>query len=1702
MSRMTPRAAWAGALGISVLCVLPAVGQREVDRDNLDATQAVPGELLVGFKNAVRKPDGKCVIPMAAAQAHAAVGATLVNSYHIIPCQRVMIPPHLTLQQAAEKYLADPNVEYAEPNYIVHALNTIPNDPQYGSLWGMQRIRAPGAWDQTTGSAGIVVAVIDTGIRRTHEDLSGNIWSNPLEIAGNGVDDDGNGYVDDVYGWDFCNNDNNPTDDNGHGTHCSGTIGAVGNNALGVVGVNWVVKLVGLKFLDAAGSGSTADAISAIQYAANTNLRIRLTSNSWGGGGYETALKDAIDVAGQRGQLFIAAAGNSADDNDVTPTYPGSYTSSNIISVAAIQSDGQMAWFSCYGKNSVDLAAPGVAILSTWGTADTAYNTISGTSMATPHVAGAAALCWALTPSLTWSQVKEAILLGVRTNAALIGKVLTDGELDLVGMLASRSYVSPGSSAAFSGEPYIGPYLPTAYTYKVENPSTNILAWRVTNSEPWLLVAPASFTLAPAGFTNVAVWVNENVATNLPEGAYGDTIAFSNLTTGQGTTTRAAVLRIGRNYVLRSTPYSWVDPAGHGQVSMVTGLSPRLTMPWAFSFYGVRYTNFWMSGSGMVGFDSSGLLNTNNVDIPVGSAPNAVLCPYWDGLQYMKGLPYIGYDGQGENQKLVLTWKDIPHATDNDAKFTFQALIRQATAGEDNDIIFQYQEVQEGNLSIGAGRSGTIGIEDAAGVIAREYSCNGSTLLANGQALLFTRNPSLDATPPTGVVSVVEAAGAQVIFEVRFDEIVTGLDAGDFTLAGTLSGTTISAVDGSGTRRLVTVSGISGYGSVILTMNAGAVQDLNGNPSAGPASAIYVVPCGATSFFDDTESGSNGWTVSSSSIWQLGTPTYGPPAAHSGTRCWGTVLNGTYPSMMNAWLKSQYVAAGESPALSFYAWYSFEAGADYGYVEATADGIVWFNITPGGHYTGPSGGWALQTARITNSLLMNRPIQIRFRATSNASSADAGLYVDDIRLFSAPPGVWVLDCQPQTAVTGSAVNVQFVAYNAATTTYYGVGARVTSPDAGVSITGVNTVLYGTMQPGQIVTGAPSVQVKFGPGSAFDANTIHLFHSATGAAGSISEHAVPFAVTGFTAPSVTNRLTAKSTTGVTNWLGQFLPGNGGPNSALLQVLSAGANKIIDPPGIGGSAGGDDRLLYTLGEGIAYGRFGIGGVTADLGQFVESFRHGLASGEVVYVRAWDSASFEASVAYGESASFTLRSSAPQQTNDFATWGVSKPVDYTSDRNGDTIADWLSIVKGLDPRDTIGPLSNKIVAVAAAGSYGSGASQMAYPGRVAVSSNFVFVADTQNNRIQVWNRSLSARILSYGSMGTNVGEFTWPQGLCLDPTSNRLVVTDTKNHRIVILDVNLETGALSWNTSFGGYFYNPHQVDVSPAGDIYVADTDNHRIQMFDGNGIYVMSIGSHGTDFGFLRNPRGVEVDSNGWVYVADTENNRIQCFDQNGQALWQFGANGSAVGLFLNPSDVQFGLRGRLYVADMGNNRIQVLDVSAPPAVTVIGAYGEGGSAAGQFSNPQGACPAPHEDVIYVADTYNHRVQKVKMLFDRDGDGMDDAWEDANGLDSSDPNDWDEDNNGDGFSNIGDYRLGLNPSVPFKIVALAVGPGNLRWNAQPGEVYEIEAATNLLGTVEWQLRTVVTSTVNGVLEWMNTAPQTNWVEYYRIKWVYP
>lgn len=415
---------------VTASAVADTPSARELRRAALesDAPRA-PDTILVRFASQAESVAARNAV-------HALMGTERRHRYRTIPVEVVELPPGTDLTEMIAAYEARPDVEYAEPNFMYAPLNT-PDDPSFDQLWGLHNtgqsggtpgadISALDAWATTTGSSNVIVAVIDTGIDYTHPDLAANMWSNPNPTFG------------DVHGARFVSGNGQPTngdpmDDHSHGTHVAGTIGAIGDNGIGVAGVAWNVRLMGLKFITSSNQGSLADAIAAIEYAIEHGAH--LSNNSWGGGGYSQALKDAIEAAGNANQLFVAAAGNENNNNDNSPAYPATYDLPNIISVANSTRTDARSGLSNYGANSVHVAAPGTAIYST--VLNSSYGNKSGTSMAAPHVAGTAALLLSLHENAPYAQLKKWILSSVTPLSNWDDLVITGGRLNAAQAIAT-----------------------------------------------------------------------------------------------------------------------------------------------------------------------------------------------------------------------------------------------------------------------------------------------------------------------------------------------------------------------------------------------------------------------------------------------------------------------------------------------------------------------------------------------------------------------------------------------------------------------------------------------------------------------------------------------------------------------------------------------------------------------------------------------------------------------------------------------------------------------------------------------------------------------------------------------------------------------------------------------------------------------------------------------------------------------------------------------------------------------------------------------------------------------------------------------------------------------------------------------------------------------------------------------------------------
>ncbi len=535
------------------------------DRTVPSVAQFVPGDLIVKYRADVAPGDRAAALTRAGAARAEHIQTDAMRRAGDHGLELLHGVPDVAAAASALRGL--PGVVYAEPNWV-YTTGVVSNDTHYtnGSLWGMYSDDLPNpvgpagttnqygsqaeeAWNANfIGSNTVYVGIIDEGVQITHPDLSANAWTNPFDPA-DGVDNDGNGRIDDVNGWDFVSNDNTVYDGTGddHGTHVTGTIGAQGGNDLGVSGINWNVTYIPVKFLGATG-GTTANAIAAVDYLTDLKVRhglnIVATNNSWGGGGFSQGLLDAINRAAAQNILFVAAAGNNGTNNDTSPFYPASYNAANLISVASITSGGARSSFSNYGATSVDLGAPGSVVRSTVPT--NAYADYSGTSMATPHVTGAVALYASANAGATAAQIRTAILNSVTPTASLNGLTATGGRLNVSALMGLPSSPTFSIDDIALAEGNSGP---TSFTFTVtrsgstsETATVDFATANGTAAEPsdYTAVTLTSLTFAPGDASKlVTVTVNGDTTSESNEtffvnlsNASGATIADGQ---GQGT---------------------------------------------------------------------------------------------------------------------------------------------------------------------------------------------------------------------------------------------------------------------------------------------------------------------------------------------------------------------------------------------------------------------------------------------------------------------------------------------------------------------------------------------------------------------------------------------------------------------------------------------------------------------------------------------------------------------------------------------------------------------------------------------------------------------------------------------------------------------------------------------------------------------------------------------------------------------------------------------------------------------------------------------------------------------------------------------------------------------------------------------------------------------------------------------------------------
>jgi subtilisin family serine protease len=699
-------------VGIGFISTVTAQGPK----DSTVQAPFVPGEILVRLKPGLGVAAAAQIVP----------GAKIEKEFELVPgLQLIRLPATVDVMEAVRLYSQHPSVLYAQPNFLHHTMqeaHLTPNDTSYNQMWALNNtgqtggtpdadIDAPEAWDLSTGSGSVVVFVIDTGVDYNHPDLIDNLWTNPGETPGNGIDDDGNGYVDDVYGIDTANNDSDPMDGNGHGTHVSGTIGARGNNGLGVVGVNWQVKIGQCKFLSDSGTGSTADAIECLQYIRNLKVNkgvpVIATNNSWGGGPFEQALYDAIKAHMDAGILFIAAAGNDGTDNDALPHYPSNYFLPNIISVAATDHNDALAIFalgaSNYGLRTVHVGAPGKSILSTW-TGNT-YNTISGTSMATPHVTGLAALLKAHNPSRDWIAIRNLIFAGGDFKPSLDGKTVLERRINAFGSLGCSNTPVFGILRPFLT---VGGGSPVTIAVLNINCASPAGALTVTINPGGTVVNLVDNGVAPDLAANDGIYSGTWDVPAPPSGVcvFGTTytLNFSN-----GASTTVLVGNPKGSYDCTTPSMNWRTITGTN-LSLGDDTWATVTPGFPVQFGTSSYNTVYVNANGLISFTDNTGSQYSNQQLPYSSFTTLV-APFWDDL-YPSGSNNVYWAtlGSAPNRELVIEWRNVRQwACQTGGTVRFQVVFFESS----NQVLFNYQDVDFGGGCAFAdkGGSATIGVQ-------------------------------------------------------------------------------------------------------------------------------------------------------------------------------------------------------------------------------------------------------------------------------------------------------------------------------------------------------------------------------------------------------------------------------------------------------------------------------------------------------------------------------------------------------------------------------------------------------------------------------------------------------------------------------------------------------------------------------------------------------------------------------------------------------------------------------------------------------------------------------------------------------------------------------------------------------------------------------------------------------------------------------
>lgn len=1483
-----------------------------------------------------------------------------------------------------------------------YKLNSAPNDPMYPLQWALSNYRQTGgtmgadtgvekAWEKSFGSKEIIVAVCDSGVDYTHSDLEDNIWINRGEIPGNGIDDDGNGFIDDVRGWNPAGEktmfgitppNNNVMDENAHGTHVAGTIGAVGDNGIGISGINRAVSLMPVKigYQDGTIAPSARVAIG-IEYALVNGAHV--SNHSWGGPVASPIIERAIAAGLERGHLFVIAAGNSAENITDIPQYPASYSDryENIIVVSAADHDDRLAYFSSFSPTLSHLAAPGKDIVSTIpqnhrGALAGKYMQMSGTSMATPHVTGAAALLYAISPSSNWRVVKKAILDGVRHDPSLKEFVKTSGHLDIgrsVGLLGSDwlCFASDGG-------------IPVAETNFTLSSSQSVDFRLLANDRPSLSSGEYAAALRFEGTDaamEIPVYLSVNPAAVLEEDGVRFTDGDGNdipPVAGANGFLRFKIANTGSR-TLENGPYAiYAANAAEPSQSFDFGYLEGRSVTESEASFAVALED---GGDGFARFA---------INLHESSASAASLLAQIEiGIELEEGSPFAVNILTEDGRPVEGAAAEIVGA--NGGYSAVSGPAGRASFGLVADGNYTLRIAAEGYSRTETDVSSRDGTVNA---VLKERLVNSSSPVAN---LEIPQGASLSAT---NAVRLEKGEAHSVKVVLSETARIALVDDGENNLSC-----------------LVPVLERMGYKVDLYSNNFSVVQYFN--PKRGTSEIVQYVRHSADDAlfapYDFVIAYIEGEEGFSRPVYENEVAGYASYIERGGK----VLFTGCAP-----------LSRPDNPELA----------SILGIGESSLDRIAFDSVGPfaanGGSMGGPFGDFDAVLLPVSSPAVVEAAREIASAASPVlAYSGDATV----AKIVSGPVSkkggrgwFWggnASDWKREGAMLDLLRNLLYRELTLAKTpSWISAGSSSLALAPGAE-TGLVLAVNGD---GALVPGEYSASVL-------------LLDEATGDADSVIVE-LKVAPPSIRAHNLSGRVTSSG--------GRALKGDGTyGTSCVYQLIYAGVNGVADAPNADGSPGGDDIALLLSSTKEPFGLFGASGdsVNPDEGKFDNFFDLiPLEPGSAVYARAWNAPSMAAATSYGDSALYAIKG-IPSEEADFGSWTLSEFTGVVTDVNGDTVPEaWMEKYRpGLDPLEPRTALPQELVMEE------DNQFSVADPVRVVASEKFLFVLDRASNSLLVHSREKpNVLIHRYCALdaaarpvaGSGNLEFKYPSGLAIDPRAGefRIAVADTGNGRVQTALFDPDTGMLSFEKTIGypsptagtsaphGSFADPSDVSIMKSGQILVADRGNRRVQRFKADGTHLSSYLSQ--SFGNILSASHALRNGEAGFWVADGERACVSFFRypagtassyELDPVVAYYGPAGSA---FVNPTDAKAWNHGnteRILVADSDNRRVLLLSQEGE-LIAKLGDYSDKTlQDYEQIGRPYGIFPIQGENRIYVADEAKGRVLWFGIQIDHDGDGMDDLWEDLNGLDSS-YDDSLEDLDGDGLSNIGEYRAGTDP----------------------------------------------------------------------------